>query len=131
MRLTTGFVWTVAAGAFLPSVVAAQGYTPWEPVLDLGGAELLNPQQLADRGRYPRHAVRNREQGQVVVAFDITAAGRARNCEIVRSSGHPRRDKVPGPLFEGWARFRPAHDAEGAPTATRALASAEFALAGG
>lgn len=129
LRLAVGLVLAGAASGLVPSAAGAQSHTPWEPVVDLGGAELLNPQQLADRGRYPRNAVKNREQGQVVFAFEITAEGRARNCRVVRSSGHRRLDNVPCPIFEGWARFRPAAGEDGRPVATTGRASAEFALA--
>jgi len=131
LRLAVGFVFAWALSGLAPSAAGAQRHTPWEPVFDLGGAELLNAQQLADRGRYPRNAVRNREQGQVVISFEITPEGKARNCRVVRSSGHRRLDRIPCPIFEGWARFRPARGENGRPVATRGLASAEFALSRG
>lgn len=128
MRLAAGFVFGWVLSGLAPSAASAERYTPWDPVLDLGGAELLNAQQLADRGRYPLNALRNREEGQVVFSFEITSGGRARNCRVVRSSGYRRLDNMPCPIFEGWARFRPAVGADGRPVATMGTASAEFAL---
>lgn len=76
---------------------------------------------------YPSDALRKGQQGNVIVAFDITVAGRATNCVVESSSGSPSLDRVPCRLLERNARFKPASDGSG-PKATKGRYSVAFRL---
>ena len=104
------------------------GYkAPWQmPPNDFGGAEPVNPRDWITFEDYPSDAISNREQGYVVVSFDITAKGRVENCQVTRSSGHKSLDAVPCPKLQRIARFKPATNANGEPIATKGSASAPF-----
>lgn len=62
---------------------------------------------------YPRDASRAREQGSVVVNFDVRPDGRVGNCHIVKSSGSAELDRTTCALIEKRFRYEPARDASG------------------
>lgn len=67
---------------------------------------------------YPAESLTAGENGEVTAAFDVTPAGAAANCRVVRSSGHLRLDDATCDLIEARARYRPAQDAAGKPVAS-------------
>lgn len=66
---------------------------------------------------YPEASLRAEEEGTVRVRYDVSADGRASNCQIVQSSGHSRLDSRTCELIERRFRFKPATRA-GAPVAS-------------
>jgi len=57
---------------------------------------------------YPAAAMRNEEEGTVVVRLDVTAAGRVGGCTILSSSGSSSLDAATCRIFRARARFEPA-----------------------
>ena len=109
------------------SAAIAQHKNPWPTVREYGGAKPKNENRWIGFADYPSEALRNGEQGNVVVAFDITIDGRAKNCFVDVSSGSQSLDRVPCKLIERNARFQPASDGNG-PLATKGRYSVAFWL---
>lgn len=65
---------------------------------------------------YPSRALREEVEGTVGVRVQVTANGRAANCQVVRSSGSSVLDQAACRGMERYARFNPALDAAGNPT---------------
>lgn len=65
---------------------------------------------------YPSEAFRAKKEGNVAVRLTVSAAGRASNCTIRRSSGYKALDDAACWLLKRRARFVPALDAAGKPT---------------
>jgi TonB family protein len=105
----------------------AQSNSPWPRVREYGGAMPKNENLWIGAVDYPSGALRSGEQGNVIVAFDITADGRAKNCIVEASSGSPTLDRVPCRIIERKARFIPASDESG-PVATKGRYSVAFWL---
>jgi protein TonB len=111
---------------------SAQQRPPWTtPPSDFGGATPILSRPLLRFSDYPTSAVREGQQGYVVVRFTITARGRAADCVVTRSSGFRRLDAVPCRLILARARFHPARDANGQARATIATTSMQFWMPGG
>ena len=119
---------SILAILLLPTSAAiAQHKNPWPTVREYGGAKPKNENRWIGFADYPSEALRNGEQGNVVVAFDITIDGRAKNCFVDVSSGSQSLDRVPCKLIERNARFQPASDGNG-PLATKGRYSVAFWL---
>jgi TonB family protein len=66
---------------------------------------------------YPASALRNGEHGTVGVKLDVGPNGRVTACTVTSSSGSEVLDSATCRLLTSRARFTPAHDAMGNPTA--------------
>lgn len=85
------------------------------------GGIVSGPRHLSGaltRKDIPSSVWRAETRGQVVVRFTVGADGRARECHIRQSSGHPELDAITCRLIEDRFRFEPARDQRG-----RAVAS--------
>ena len=109
------------------STALAQKESRWPRVRDYGGALPQNENRWMSGLNYPSDALRKGLQGNVIVSFDITVDGRVRNCVVTSSSGIRSLDRVPCPLLEKNARFKPATGDSG-PVATRGSYSVAFWL---
>ena len=100
-----------------------------------GGAEKQapRPSQVAARAQadlstyltaddYPLEAIRNEQQGTVRFRLSIDAKGGVSDCVIIASSGSETLDTTTCRLMSERARFTPARDARGRPTADVATA---------
>ena len=67
---------------------------------------------------YPKESLENGEQGVVRYKVKIDAAGRARKCEIVESSGYRRLDLATCQMLMDNARFTPSPEGGRAVRAT-------------
>ncbi|WP_417620627.1 energy transducer TonB [Parasphingorhabdus sp.] len=65
----------------------------------------------------PRNVWKAAARGDVVAHFTVGVDGRASDCHIKRSSGHPALDAITCELIEARFRFEPARDAFGRPVA--------------
>ena len=92
----------------------------------LAQANLLTP-ALVTAADYPASALRANVQGKVVVRFDVTEAGTAANCQLVRSSGSALLDATTCLLIEQRAHYPPARS-NGLPRATTATKSIVWRL---
>ena len=72
---------------------------------------------LFTKSDYPPAALANGEQGRVAYRIDIAANGRVSGCTITGSSGSAALDTATCRILRSRARFTPARDAAGAPTA--------------
>lgn len=68
---------------------------------------------------YPAASRRNEEQGLVEVRYVIGPDGRARDCAVIASSGHPRLDEATCDRIERRFRFTPAQQGGVAVSETR------------
>jgi protein TonB len=66
---------------------------------------------------YPPSAVRNEEQGTVRVTLSVGTDGRVTNCTVTASSGSSALDQATCNIMRRRARFTPARDSSGNPTA--------------
>jgi protein TonB len=85
---------------------------------DGGGGAATPARQIAGLivdADYPRAARRARLEGVVRVLFTVSTEGRATDCRIVMSSGHPELDTTTCHLIERRYRFEPARNALGRP----------------
>ncbi len=69
---------------------------------------------------YPARALEREEQGSVSVTFIVTADGRARDCQVLRSSGSPDLDEATCWIVNSRYRLEPARDINGNPLETPA-----------
>jgi len=125
MIIQTLLVVLIAASP-APSRALVQQRPPWPIIKNFGGAIPKNESAWVTPDDYPSQLLKKGQQGNVVVAFDITAKGRAENCVVEASSGVSAFDRVPCPRIEQRARFQPASDENGAPKATKARYSVVF-----
>lgn len=119
--------WTACLFALL-SPALSQPRSPWPQIREFGGASPRNENIWVGVDDYPVRALRNDVQGNVVVTFDITADGRARNCSVETSSGAAILDAVPCRLIVRRARFEPASAEDGSAHDTKARYSVAFWL---
>jgi len=85
------------------------------------GGIISGPRHLSGaftRKDIPRSVWNAETRGRVVVRFTVGADGRARDCHIRQTSGHPALDDITCRLIEQRFRFEPARDERG-----RAVAS--------
>ena len=74
-------------------------------------------QGLISTDDYPSSATRDEEQGTVRVRLDVGVNGRVSNCTVTSSSGSSALDSTTCRLLKLRARFTPARDSNGNPTA--------------
>jgi protein TonB len=110
----------------VPGGALGQQRPPWPIIKDFGGATPKNEGTWVTPDDYPSQSLSKGQQGNVVVAFDISAKGRAENCVVEASSGVAAFDRVPCRRIEQRARFQPASDGNGVPKATKARYSVAF-----
>jgi len=79
-----------------------QEFSPDTSAETLAAVELDNPPPT-----YPRASQRLREEGEVLLALTISAAGRVVEARVVESSGHSRLDRAAREAVERWT-FAPA-----------------------
>jgi periplasmic protein TonB len=72
-----------------------------------------NPGEWVTPDDYPPAALRNEEQGRTGFKLDVGPDGKATNCSVTTSSGHPDLDETACKLLLRRARFTPAKDAAG------------------
>ena len=125
--LTRTFCIIMGVG-ILSSPALGQQRPGWPIIKDFGGAVPRNEGRWITIADYPINALRKGHEGNVVVAFDITAMGRAENCVVEVSSGVISLDQVPCRLIEQRARFKPARGEGDAPAETKARYSVAFWL---
>ncbi|MEH6660650.1 MAG: TonB family protein [Parasphingorhabdus sp.] len=81
-----------------------------------GGGIVSGPRYLSgaiSRKDIPRAVWKSGNRGNVVAHFTVGADGRASDCRIRQSSGHPTLDATTCKLIEQRFRFEPARDARG------------------
>lgn len=93
---------------------------------DFGGATPINPREWVTPDDWPSDPAFDYEEGVVVVSFEISETGQARNCKVIMPSGHERLDAIPCRVIEARAWFEPALDKNGNPKATKAQTSIVF-----
>ena len=62
---------------------------------------------------YPKAALRQEQEGRVLVSYTVTAMGRAKECRIMRSSGHPALDEASCRIVDTRYVLEPARDEDG------------------
>ena len=77
---------------------------------------------------YPAEAIRAGEQGMVRFRLDVGANGRVSACTVTESSGSPSLDETTCRILTERARFLPARDSEGKPTADSVHAAVRWIL---
>jgi TonB family protein len=97
--------------ALAPTVAAAAADGPTRA---RSGATLATLFSDAD---YPADALRNGEEGIVAFRLDVTADGRPGRCAVTASSGSTSLDSTTCRILIERARFEPARDRNGKPTA--------------
>ncbi|MEA3064668.1 MAG: periplasmic protein TonB [Sphingomonadales bacterium] len=107
----TGFA---ALAAFLLAALAPAAAAAAAPVRAMTTQTL--PSLFSDAD-YPAAAIRNHEQGPVGFRLDVGPDGRVAACSVVSSSGSQSLDSTTCRLLTERARFTPARDAKGRPTA--------------
>ncbi|MBS0477485.1 MAG: energy transducer TonB [Proteobacteria bacterium] len=93
-------------------------------IREYGGATLKSNAWFTAKD-YPISALANGYEGRVVVSFEITADGRAKNCHVSDSSGKSSLDRPICPALERKARFSPKIEAD-VPVATTGRMSFDF-----
>lgn len=117
---------TLGSLLLITTPVWAQTSAPWPKIKEFGGATPTNEGKWFTVSDYPGAALREGLQGNVIVRFDISAAGRAENCIVEATSGHTELDRVPCAVIERQARFKPAQTADGEPMGTHGRYSVAF-----
>ncbi len=87
-----------------------------------------NPGSWVTTNDYPSSALRERAEGRVSFKLTITESGLISNCEITESSGHARLDETTCRLLRRRARFSPALDRSGNPTAGEYSSFVDWAI---
>jgi protein TonB len=105
----TGLAVIVAAVASAPAGAAAPKQRP--------ARAQANLVSLFSSDDYPAAAVRAREEGSVGFRLEIDKVGRVTGCAIMASSGSAALDSTTCRLLARRARFTPALDRKGKPTA--------------
>lgn len=77
---------------------------------------------------YPADAIRNEEQGRVLVRFWVSAEGLATSCAVRQSSGSALLDRTTCEILQRRARFDPARDKEGTAMAAPAFAEIRWVI---
>lgn len=113
MRLVLSTMVAVA----LPILSAATLSGPRPPVLKRSTWRVI----------YPPQAVRKEQEGRVSYVLTIDERGRVTNCVVTASSGHSLLDEAACRTGRG-ARFEPALDVNGSPTASTWEDTATFDL---
>lgn len=77
---------------------------------------------------YPKDALRNERSGVTRFTVDVTPDGRVGNCLVTQSSGSDELDSTACRLITERARFSPALDKKGTPTAGRFSSAVQWRL---
>lgn len=78
---------------------------------------------------YPSSAIRAEHQGTTIFLWTITAAGKAKDCRVIESSGDPELDKAACAAVMTRARYAaPAYDANGHPVESFGIRTAKWLL---
>jgi len=77
---------------------------------------------------YPAAALRAGEQGSVAFRLAIDASGRVTDCTVTGSSGSPTLDAATCAIIRERARYAPATDSDGRPTAGTDVGRVTWAL---
>jgi protein TonB len=93
-----------------------------------GGSRAQRIRGQLNNSDYPIGARIAGIEGVVAVRFTIRTDGRVGGCRILRSSGSAELDDTTCRLIERRFRYRPAHDAQGRPTAEVATTSFTWGL---
>lgn len=93
-------------------------------------ARLLNHGQVIRSDDYPAIALRQDQQGTATILLHVDRNGNVASCTIAESSGHPALDEQSCGLYRARARFAPARDALGRPTASSQTQVVQWRLAG-
>jgi protein TonB len=114
---------TVRVSPPLPPTVTAQ---PQPVHTEAPPAKPCNAKPLAAKGRpgdwasdndYPTRALQLGQEGVTRFRLTVGADGRVSSCDITGTSGSPELDKTTCDLMRRRARFTPAADCDGNPTA--------------
>lgn len=92
----------------------------FKPIMGLGplAAQRTNPQIFFEED-YPLEAIDKREQGEVVVEWQVTEDGVPENCTVTRSSGSVALDQETCRIIGVRLRYDPARDTYGTPIRTK------------
>jgi protein TonB len=90
---------------------------PPQPVIERAASAKGDVRALITADDYPSSAVRNEETGSLRAKLMIAANGRVSDCSIVKSSGSQALDSATCKILRSRARFTPALDSNGLPTA--------------
>jgi protein TonB len=82
-------------------------------------------------GDYPASAIRNEEQGTTRFLLQVGADGKVTGCTVTRSSGSAALDSTACRLMRSRARFTPARDGNGSPTADSVANAIHWVLPAG
>ncbi len=77
---------------------------------------------------YPARSLEREEEGSVSVTFTVMPDGRARDCQVLRSSGSPYLDEATCRIVNTRYRLEPARDINGNPLEARAMQIVEWRL---
>lgn len=90
---------------------------PQPPTIERAASAKGDVRALITADDYPSSAVRNEETGSLRAKLMIAANGRVADCSIVQSSGSQALDNATCKILRSRARFTPALDSNGLPTA--------------
>ncbi len=94
------------------------GVTPSMPTFDPIAAKPANDaSRWVTDNDYRSSWIRRGYSGKASFSLEVSTSGRVTNCSITRSTGHSALDTATCSLIAKRARFDPAMDASGAPTA--------------
>ncbi len=94
------------------------GVTPSVPTFDPIAAKPANDaSRWVTDNDYRSSWIRRGYSGKASFSLEVSTSGRVTNCSITRSTGHTALDTATCSLIAKRARFDPAMDASGAPTA--------------
>ena len=110
------FSFLILAGGLLAAPAAACGVAKPAAV---GTRAKANLASLLSDEDYPAAALAAREEGMVDFTLEVGPNGRVTHCAVTRSSGSASLDDATSRPMRSRARFTPALDSAGAPTADR------------
>jgi protein TonB len=87
------------------------------PVIERAAVAKGDVRTLITADDYPAAALRNDETGSLRARLSIAANGRVSDCAIVETSGSKALDSTTCKILKARARFTPALDSDGLPTA--------------
>ncbi len=110
---------SASGDGLLPSgtTATAPAPVPLPSATPLAAVPQGNPGTWVTPNDYPAQDLREGNAGTVGFRLEIDARGRAANCTVTRSSGHPRLDAAACANLLKRSRFTPARDSMGEPTA--------------
>lgn len=103
------FFFVVRVGIRSLGVVLTMAAIQWVETLP------AHSQPVFGNYKYPKDLLKRGEGGEVAFQVGVTEKGRAENCVILASSGHPALDKATCDNIVKQARFKPGTDHDGKP----------------